>query len=66
MNCSNCEQFIIFKQIIIMRKITLIASLILGVSILAVQNIQAQTKPSYKIANKIHLDGDEKMGLSLL
>ena len=60
MNCSNCEQFIIFKQIIIMRKIILIASLILGVSISAVQNVQAQTKSSYKIANKIHLDGDEK------
>ena len=43
-----------------MRKITLLASLILGVSVLAVQNVQAQTKSGYKIINKIHLDGDEK------
>jgi len=43
-----------------MCKIQLIATLFLGVSMLAVQSIQAQSKPSYKIANKIHLDGDEK------
>jgi len=43
-----------------MRKTQIIASLFLGVSLLAVQNVQAQTKSAYKIVNKIHLEGDEK------
>lgn len=43
-----------------MRKIQFIATLFLGVTLLAFQAVKAQTKPGYKIANKIHLDGDEK------
>jgi YVTN family beta-propeller protein len=40
-----------------MKTIQLIATLILGVSFFSVQ---AQTKSNYTIANKIHLEGDEK------